>query len=42
MYIVIMQGITGEFRTPYKSKKKAEQAAENIRQLGYEAKVEKE
>lgn len=25
MYIVIMQGTTGEFRTPYKSRKKAEQ-----------------
>lgn len=41
MYTVIMQGTTGEYKTDYKSKKKAEQAMENIKQLGYEAKIEK-
>ena len=41
MYVVIMQGTTGEFRTLYKSRKKAEQAAKNIILLGYEARVEK-
>lgn len=41
MFVVIMQGTTGEFKTLYKSRKKAEKAAENIRGLGYEARVEK-
>lgn len=38
-YTVIMYGTTGEYRTEYKSKVKAERAAANIRGLGYEAKV---
>jgi cell division protein FtsN len=36
-----MEGTTGEYKTEYKSKKKAERAAENIRLLGYNARVEK-
>lgn len=40
-YTVIMYGTTGEYRTEYKSKVKAERAAANIRGLGYEAKVVK-
>ena len=38
-YIVVMYGTTGEYRTEYNSEAKAENAAANIRGLGYEAKV---
>lgn len=38
-YYVIMHGTTGNFMTDYKSKKKAEQAAENMRLLGFDAEV---
>lgn len=41
-YIVIMYGTTGEYRTEYSSKAKAEKAADNIRGLGYEAEVIKQ
>lgn len=41
MYIVIMYGTTGEYKTEYKSKRKAEKALENIKLLGYEGRIEK-
>ena len=41
-YIVVMYGTTGEYRTEYNSEAKAENAADNIRGLGYEAEVIKQ
>ena len=39
MYIVIMHGATGDYKTEFKSKKKAEKHAENIRLLGYDVTI---
>ncbi len=41
MYIITMHGTTGEYKQEYKSRKKAERAAENIRLLGYDVTIEK-
>ena len=38
-YFTIMHGITGDYPCEYKSKRKAEQAAANIRGLGYDVDV---
>jgi hypothetical protein len=36
-----MYGTTGEYKTEYKTKRKAEKALENIQLLGYEGRIEK-
>ena len=38
-YLTIMHGITGDYPCEYKSKRKAEKAAANIRGLGYDVDV---
>ena len=39
MYTIIMHGTTGDYEQTYKTKKKAEKAAENIRLLGYDVTI---
>lgn len=39
-YVVVMEGVTGEFRTPCASEAEAEELARHDRALGWTARVE--